>query len=213
VNIEKIEVEKVGIPKINSLPTTPQITRELNIEKPGFDFIFPFFEPMRTNTVKMQRLPKTPAPTPPEEVKKEEGSTTKKNSKTNKNNIDGEIKIPDFNKKAECPAKDQQYRLGDIRNAKAKEKVIGFELVGDKCLEIWGPTNIADKYLPSASVASTTFGITIVATTAATITPLLTKALKPVFKKLIAKVKKLIGKKQKVLSTFERQKLQRDRKK
>ena len=168
---------------------------------------------MRTNTVKMQRLPKTPAPTPPEEVKKEEGSTTKKKSKTNKNNIDGEIKIPDLNKKTECPAKDQQYRLGDIRNAKAKEKVIGFELVGDKCLEIWGPTNIADKYLPSASVASTTFGITVVATTAATITPILTKALKPIFKKLIAKVKKMIGKKQKVLSTFERRKLQRDRKK
>jgi hypothetical protein len=51
VKIEKIEVEKVGIPKINSLPTTPQITRELNVEKPGFDFIFPFFEPMRYNPV------------------------------------------------------------------------------------------------------------------------------------------------------------------
>ena len=206
MKIEKIEVEKVGIPKINSLPTTPQITRELNVEKPGFDFIFPFFEPMRYNPVKMQTLKKPPTPTPPDD------ETKPQKNKNNNSDLDagladtGDIEI-------ECPAKDQQYRLGDIRNAKAKEKVIGFELVGDKCLEIWGPTNIADKYLPSASVALTTFGITVVATTAATITPILTKVLKPIFKKLIAKVKKMIGKKQKVLSTFERQKLQRDRKK
>jgi len=206
VKIEKIEVEKVGIPKINSLPTTPQITRELNVEKPGFDFIFPFFEPMRYNPVKMQTLKKPPTPTPPDD--------NSKSQKNKNNNTDTDTGLTDIgNIEIECPAKDQQYRLGDIRNAKAKEKVIGFEVVGDKCLEIWGPTNIADKYLPSASVASTTFATVIVATTAATITPILTKALKPVFKKLIAKVKKMIGKKQKVLSTFERRKLQRDRKK
>ena len=204
MKIEKIEVEKVGIPKINSLPTTPQVTRTLNVEKPGFDFIFPFFEPMRYNPVKMQRLPKTPTPNPPD----------KENKTNNKDNdLNSDFNLPTGGDPIECPAKDQQYRLGDIRNAKAKEKVIGFELVGDKCLEIWGPTNIADKYLPSASVASTTFGITIVATTAATLTPILTKALKPIFKQLIAKVKKLIGKKDKVLSISERRKLQRSRKK
>ena len=207
MKIEKIKVEKVGIPKINSLPTTPQITRELNVEKPGFDFIFPFFEPMRYNPVKMQTLKKPPTPTPPDD-----NSKSQKNKKDNDSDVNtGLVDLGDG--EIECPAKDQQYRLGDIRNAKAKEKVIGFEVVGDKCLEIWGPTNIADKYLPSSSVAATTFGITVVATTAATITPILTKALKPIFKKLIAKVKKMIGKKQKVLSTFERQKLQRDRKK
>jgi len=206
VKIEKIEVEKVGIPKINSLPTTKQVTRTLNVEKPGFDFIFPFFEPMRYNPVKMQTLKKPPTPTPPEDETKPQ--------KNKKNNTDVDTGLVDTGDiEIECPAKDQQYRLGDIRNAKAKEKVIGFELVGDKCLEIWGPTNIADKYLPSSSVAATTFGITVVATTAATLTPILTKALKPIFKKLIAKVKKMIGKKQKVLSTFERRKLQRDRKK
>ena len=206
MKIEKIEVEKVGIPKINSLPTTPQITRELNVEKPGFDFIFPFFEPMRYNPVKMQTFKKPPTPTPPDDETKPQ--------KNKNNNTDTGTGLADTGDiEIECPEKDQQYRLGDIRNAKAKEKVIGFELVGDKCLEIWGPTNIADKYLPSSSVAATTFGITVVATTAATITPILTKALKPIFKKLIAKVKKMIGKKQKVLSTFERRKNQRSLKK
>ena len=208
MKIEKIKVEKVGIPKINSLPTTPQITRQLNVESPSFDFVFPFFEPLQNNPVKMQRLPKTPTPNPSEDEKK----TDKKNTK--KDDADTDFKLTDLGEKEiECPAKDQAYRLGDIRNAKAKEKVIGFEGVNGKCLEIWGPTNIADKYLPSPSVAATTFGITVVATSAATLTPILTKALKPLFKKLIAKVKKMIGKKQKVLSTFERRKLQRDRKK
>ena len=209
MKIEKIEVEKVGIPKINSLPTTPQITRELNVEKPSFDFIFPFFEPMRYNPVKMQTLKKPPTPTPPDDETKPQ-----KNKNNNDDDTDTDFKLSDLREKEiECPAKDQAYRLGDIRNAKAKEKVIGFELVGDKCLEIWGPTNIADKYLPSASVASTTFATVVLATTAATITPILTKALKPIFKQLIKKVKKLFGKKQKVLSTFERRKKQRSLKK
>ncbi len=208
MEIEKIEVEEVGIPKINSLPTTPQVTRTLNVEKPSFDFIFPFFEPMRYNPVKMQRYKKPSTPNPPEEEKKSE------EKKANKDDAETEFKLLDIgDKKINCPAKDQAYRLGDIRNAKAKEKVIGFELVGDKCLEVWGATNIADKYLPSPSVAATTFGITLVATSATLLAPILTKALKPIYKKLIAKVKKLLGKKQKVLSTFERRKLQRDRKK
>ena len=208
MKIEKIEVEKVGIPKINSLPTTPQVTRTLNVERPSFDFIFPFFEPMRYNPVKMQRLPKTSTPNPPEDEKKPE----KKN--TNKDDTDTDFKLSDLGEKeTECPAKDQAYRLGDIRNAKAKEKVIGFEVVNGKCLEIWGATNIADKYLPSPSVAATTFGITLVATSATLLAPILTKALKPIFKQLIAKVKKMIGKKQKVLSTFERRKNQRLKKK
>ena len=207
MKIEKIEVEKVGIPKINSLPTTPQITRELNVEKPGFDFIFPFFEPMRYNPVKMQTLKKPPTPTPPDD-----NSKSQKNKKDNDSDVNtGLVDLGD--EEIECPAKDQAYRLGDIRNAQAKEKVIGFEVVGNTCLEIWGPTNIADKYLPSPSVAATTFGITLVATSATLLAPILTKALKPIYKKLIANVKKMIGKKQKVLSTFERRKLQRDRKK
>ena len=208
MKIEKIEVEKIGIPKINSLPTTPQVTRTLNVENPSFDFIFPFFEPMRYNPVKMQRLPKTPTPNPSEDEKKTE------EKKNNNDDTDTDFNLSDLGEKEiECPAKDQAYRLGDIRNAKAKEKVIGFELVRDKCLEIWGPTNIADKYLPSPSVAATTFGITLVATSATLLAPILTKALKPIFKQLIGKVKKMIGKKEKVLSISERRKLQRDRKK
>ena len=92
MKIEKIKVEKVGIPKINSLPTTPQVTRTLNVENPSFDFIFPFFEPMRYNPVKMQRLPKTPTPNPPEDDKKPE-------SKDNQNDTDTDFNLSDLGEK------------------------------------------------------------------------------------------------------------------
>ena len=88
MKIEKIEVEKVGIPKINSLPTTPQITRELNVEKPGFDFIFPFFEPMRYNPVKMQTFKKPTNPTPPDD--------NSKSQKNKNNNTDADTGLTDI---------------------------------------------------------------------------------------------------------------------
>ena len=106
-------------------------------------------------------------------------------------------------KEVECPAKDQTYRLGDLKNAEAREKVIGFEVVDGKCLEIWGSTSITDRYLPSPSVAATTFGITIVATSAATLTPWATKLLKPLFKQVITRIKKLLGKKPEKLTRSE----------
>jgi hypothetical protein len=86
-------------------------------------------------------------------------------------------------------------RVGDIRNAEAKEKVVGHELKEGKCIEIYAPTTFTDKYLPSASESATTFSITVIATAAASLTPVITKALKPIFKQLINRVKKLFGKK------------------
>ena len=56
------------------------------------------------------------------------------------------------------------------------------------------PTTAVEKYLPSINTVSTTFAITIVATTAATLTPFLNRILKPAFKKLIGTVKKAVGK-------------------
>ena len=184
------KIEKIQLPKINSLINTPHITRQLNVQKPGIDFLIPSYKPLEYNPNKIQYVQDPSTPNPPDPAKTPEAA------------LPGEDVLQE-EKEIDCPAKDQAYRLGDIRNAKAKEKVIGFELVGDKCLEIWGPTNIADKYLPSASVASTTFGVTVISVTAATLTPILTKALKPIFKQLITRAKKLIGKKEKKLTPSE----------
>ena len=184
------KIQKIQLPKINSLINTPHITRQLNVQKPGIDFLIPSYIPLKYNPNKIQYVQDPSTPNPPDPAKTPEAA------------LPGEDVLPE-EKEIECPAKDQAYRLGDIRNAKAKEKVIGFELVGDKCLEIWGPTNIADKYLPSASVASTTFVVTVISVTAATLTPILTKVLKPIFKQLITRAKKLIGKKEKKLTRSE----------
>ena len=113
----------------------------------------------------------------------------------------------------ECPGP-TNLRVGDIRNAESKEKVVGHKVVDKKCIEIYEPTTFVDKYVPKLTTVSTTFGITVVATSAAALTPtILNKILKPAFKQLINRAKKLIGKKTKVLSVAERKKQQRESRK
>ena len=96
-----------------------------------------------------------------------------------------------------CPdPKKNNPRIGDL-NAKGTEKVVGFEWVEEtkECVVQYEPTTAVEKYLPSLNTVSTTFAITVVATTAATLTPILNRVLKPLFKQAIGKVKKAIGKK------------------
>ena len=96
-----------------------------------------------------------------------------------------------------CPdPKKNNPRIGDL-NAKGTEKVVGFEWVEEtkECVVQYEPTTAVEKYLPSLNTVSTTFAITVVATTAATLTPILNRILKPLFKQAIGKVKKAIGKK------------------
>tara|TARA_Y100000356_G_scaffold17375_1_gene12329 strand:- start:139 stop:837 length:699 start_codon:yes stop_codon:yes gene_type:complete len=96
-----------------------------------------------------------------------------------------------------CPdPKKNNPRIGDL-NAKGTEKVVGFEWVEEtkECVVQYKPTTAVEKYLPSLNTVSTTFAITVVATTAATLTPILNRVLKPLFKQAIGKVKKAIGKK------------------
>ena len=99
--------------------------------------------------------------------------------------------------KPPCPdPKKNNPRIGDL-NAKGTEKVVGFKWVEEtkECVVQYEATTIVEKYLPSINTVSTTFAITVVATTAATLTPILNRILKPLFKQAIGKVKKAIGKK------------------
>ena len=109
-----------------------------------------------------------------------------------------DAEIPDVNtEQPPCPdPKKNNPRIGDL-NSKGTEKVTGFKYIAEtkECVVLWASTSATEKYLPSLNVVSTTFAITIVATTAATLTPFLTKLLKPLFKQLIGKFKKILGKK------------------
>ena len=117
--------------------------------------------------------------------------------------------------KVECPPPNAR-RIGDLNQA-GTEKVVGYELTPDGkiCETQWEAIGIAERYLPSVPVVSTTATIALVATSSALLAKpladLLLKVVKPVIKKVVAKVKKILGKKEKILSVRERMEAQRDR--
>ena len=102
-------------------------------------------------------------------------------------------------KEAECPAPNQP-RIGDVAQNQ-KEKVSGYELRDGICVILYEDIGVVEQYLPSAQVVATTGGIAVVATTSALLAKpladLLLKVIKPVVKKVIAKVQKILGKEQK----------------
>ena len=117
--------------------------------------------------------------------------------------------------KVECPPPNAR-RIGDLNQA-GTEKVIGYELTPDGkiCETQWEAIGLAERYLPSVPVVSTTATIALVATSSALLAKpladLLLKVVKPVIKKVVAKVKSILGKTDPVLSVRERQSAQRDR--
>ena len=102
-------------------------------------------------------------------------------------------------KEVECPPKNAR-RIGD-RNQKGDEQVKEYKLTPDGkiCETIWEPVPIIDQYLPSVGVVTTTATIATVATASALfakpLADLILKVVKPVVKKTIAKVQKILGKK------------------
>jgi len=117
--------------------------------------------------------------------------------------------------KVECPPPNAR-RIGDLNQA-GTEKVSGYKLTPDGkiCETQWEAIGLAERYLPSVPVVSTTATIALVATSSALLAKpladLLLKVVKPVIKKVVAKVKSILGKTDPVLSVRERQSAQRDR--
>ena len=92
----------------------------------------------------------------------------------------------------ECPGKKDQ-RVGDFRNEKRLERVVGHERSEDGtiCTTIYEDVPFKDQYLPEISTVISTAFIGLVAAS----TPLLLNAVKPLVKQI---VKKLTKKKDKV---------------
>ena len=86
-----------------------------------------------------------------------------------------------------CPGEKDQ-RVGDFRNDKKLERVVGHKLSDNKkeCITLYEDTKFIDQYLPSAKDAATAAGIALVAAT----TPLLLNAIKPLVKQLMKKLTK-----------------------
>ena len=104
-------------------------------------------------------------------------------------NTDGPVECPPLNAR----------RIGDLNQA-GTEKVKEYKLTPDGkiCETIWEPVPAIEQFLPSIPVVSTTATIAAVATTSALLAKpladLLLKVVKPVVKKAIAKVQKILGK-------------------
>ena len=96
-----------------------------------------------------------------------------------------------------CPG-DNDQRVGDFRNDKKLERVVGHKLSDDgkECITLYEDTKFIDQYLPSPKAAATAAGIALVAAT----TPLLVNAVKPLVKQII---KKLTSRKSKCADEVE----------
>ena len=87
------------------------------------------------------------------------------------------------------------------------KQIIKYELVGNRCVTRYKKLNVQQQIIdaiPTVPQVVKTGGITLVATTAALSTPLLLKAVKPIIKQIVNKVKKILGKKVKHPNLSER---------
>merc|ERR1712078_507384 len=109
--------------------------------------------------------------------------------------------VPKTKEEIECPGP-QSLRIGAVGPSE-KEKVVGHELQKTTqgtwiCVELYEDINIAEQYLPSAQVATTTATIAVVATSSALLAKpladLLLKVVKPAIKQVMNKVNKALGK-------------------
>ena len=91
---------------------------------------------------------------------------------------------PDF---APCPGKTEQ-RVGDFRNDKRLERVIGHERSedGSKCITLYEDVTFIEQYIPGPAQLISTAAIATVAAT----TPLLLNIVKPLVKNIIKKLTK-----------------------
>ena len=108
----------------------------------------------------------------------------------------------------ECPPLNAR-RIGDMNQA-GTEKIKEYKLTvdGKRCETIWEPVPALQQYLPSVGLVTTTATIATVATASALfakpLADLLLKVVKPVVKKAIAKVQKILGKTPRKLTPQEK---------
>jgi hypothetical protein len=106
-----------------------------------------------------------------------------------------------------CPTEVQllEAPVGTLTDA-GKKKIVEYRIVEKQCVAIKADLEILDQVVqavPSIGQVTTTAGITIIATAAATATPFLLKVVKPIVKQIIKKIKKALGKEPPKLSQSE----------
>ena len=98
-------------------------------------------------------------------------------------------KIPDKKEEdiviPECPSSKDQ-RVGDYRNAKKLEIVVGHRLDKTECITLYEPVDFKDQYIPSANQFIGVFSLALVGASA----PLVLQLVKPIVKQVMTKLTK-----------------------
>ena len=108
-------------------------------------------------------------------------------------------------KAEECPP-DGAPEVG-TKVEEGTKQIIKYELVGNRCVTRYKKLNVQQQIIdaiPTVPQVVKTGTITLVATTAALSTPIMLKAVKPIIKQIVNRVKKALGKKVKRPNLSER---------
>ena len=127
----------------------------------------------------------------------EEAPSNEQSTEQNKIVIPPPIKKKKEEETLPCPSKKNQ-RVGDFRNEKRLERVIGHKRGEDgiECITLYEDITFIDSVLPSPSAALNVVTISLIAATTPLLLPIIKSLSKTIFKKILAKFDK--GKKNKV---------------
>ena len=140
------------------------------------DAPFPSFNPMDYQPNNLIMSEDTPIISSPPEVPETKPPVTQKPVEKEEVFF---IKCPD-------PQKDQ--RIGDFRNDKRLERVIGHKLNedGSKCITLYEDTSFTEQYIPNVPAVTNAAAIAVVAAS----TPILINIVKPLVKQIIGRFTK-----------------------
>ena len=218
--IPEIRVGTIGVPRIPerqiipppTLPSEPPVTLLLGFpvaDIPGGEI--PHFEPLDFTPGEHTHQTTGP-PRPADEQKPATQAKQPVSAPPSPAEMTGDT--PTVAAKLPCPSPDS-LPVG-AKNKAQTAVIVGYEMVDGKCeaqLQALDVPTIISNYLPAPSLVTSTAVVAAVATTSAIVAkPLgdyMLKAVKPVVKKTIKKIKEKLGKKVAPESVLERQKAQR----
>ena len=88
-----------------------------------------------------------------------------------------------------------------------RKEIIAYQLIGNRCITQYKKLTTTQQIInaiPTAPQVVSTTGITLIATSTALATPLMLKAVKPIVKQIINKIKKKLGKPVRELTPSEK---------
>ena len=140
------------------------------------DAPFPSFNPMNYQPNNLIMSEDTPITSSPPEIPEPKPPVTQKPV----------AKETEFFIKCPDPEKDQ--RVGDFRNDKRLERVVGHKLNedGSKCITLYEDTSFTEQYIPNVPAVTNAAAIAVVAAS----TPILVNLVKPLVKQVITKLTK-----------------------